>query len=233
MESVGQEQALPRRRFLGSAAALGAGTAIGATMSFPALEMPLMAASRRDLVHDELIRQLKTGVRELQGARPGEAARAVASTLRVLAVHYQASGVDEQFKKGLRAAIARKGRDAVLRLEPDAAMLASEARSFGATAPPPREPFNLAERERALDQILQRGCTPALLAAAAEISRRASQLDRMSLTPIAARQCGSTSGMVLSVEFIAAAGCLVNPILCAGFMGALLGLKFGLWMAGC
>jgi hypothetical protein len=72
-----------------------------------------------------------------------------------------------------------------------------------------------------------------LLAAAAEISRRASQLDRMGLTPIAARQCPNTGGMVLTVEFIAAAGCLVSPILCAGFMGAFFGLKLGLWVAGC
>ncbi|HZI80393.1 MAG TPA: hypothetical protein VFD69_12820 [Vicinamibacterales bacterium] len=233
MKSGVQGGPLPRRRFLGSAAALGAGATIGATLSFPSIGVPLAAAGGQDLVHDELVRQLRDGVRALRGARPGEAARSVAATLRLLAAHYQATGVDAEFTSRLRATIARDGRDAVLRWEPDPAMFAAEARNFGVTLPLPREPLNLAERERALDGMLKNGCTPALLAAAAELSRRAPQLDRMALTPIAARQCPSTSGMVLSVEFIAAAGCLINPILCAGFMGALLGLKLGLWVAGC
>src|SRR6185503_783003 len=94
MESVMQGGAIARRRFLGSAAALGAGAAIGASLSFPSFGVPLAAAGRPDLVHDELIRQLTDGVRALRGARPGEAARGVAATLRLLAVHYRASGVD-------------------------------------------------------------------------------------------------------------------------------------------
>jgi hypothetical protein len=227
------ESNVSRRRLLGSALTLGAGTAIGATMSFPTVGVPLAAAGRQDLVHDELIRQLKEGVRAMRGSRPGEAARGVAATLRLLAAHYRGNGLDEQFKSRLRAAIARDGRDAVLRWEMDPAMFAAEARDFGVTVPVPREPFALAQRERALDDMLKNGCTAALLAAAGEISRRASQLDRMGLTPVAARQCGSTGGMVLSLELIAAASCLINPILCAGFMGAYLGLKVGLWIAGC
>jgi hypothetical protein len=230
---VVQDGALARRRFLGSTLALGAGAAIGTTLSFPSLGVPLAAAGRQDPVHEELIRQLKEGVRGMGGARAGEAARQVAGLLRVLAVHYQTSGADEAFKKGLRAATARHGRDAVLRWEMDPAMLAAEARDFGVTAPLPREPLNLVERGRALDEILTHGCAPALLAAAAEISRRASQLDRMGLTPIAARQCPNTGGMLLTVELIATAGCFINPVLCAGFTGAYLGLKIGLWIAGC
>ena len=37
---------------------------------------------------------MRDGVRALRGAKPGEAARTVAATLRVLAAYYQASGVD-------------------------------------------------------------------------------------------------------------------------------------------
>src|SRR5262245_32783448 len=99
------ESNVSRRRVLGSALALGAGTAIGTTLSFPSAGIPLAAAGRADLVHDELIRQLKAGVRAMRGERPGEAARGVASTLRVLAAHYQAGGADDQFKSGLRAAV--------------------------------------------------------------------------------------------------------------------------------
>jgi hypothetical protein len=228
------ELTIPRRRFIGSAVALGAGAAIGTTMSFPAGGVPLAAAGRQDLVHEELIRQLKDGVHALRGARPGEAARGLAATLRLLAAHYQANGVDDDLKKRLRAAIARGGREAVLRWEADAAMRAAEAREFGvADIPLPREPFNAAERERALDALLTHGATPALLAAASELARLAPQLDRMPVSPVVRRQCSGATGMAYSLEFIAMASCLVNPILCAGFGGAYFGLKLSLYYFGC
>ena len=227
------ESNVSRRRVLGSALTLGAGTAIGATLSFPSVGMPVAAAGGRDLVHDELIRQLKEGVRSMRGERPGAAARTVAGTLRVLAAHYQATGVDDGMKSGLRQAIARDGRDAVLHWETDAAAFAAEARNFGVTVPVPREPFNLPERERALSAMLARGVTPALLDAAAELSRRAPQLDRMALTPIGARQCSGATGMAYTLEFVMLASCLVNPIVCAGFGGAYFGLKVSLWYFGC
>jgi hypothetical protein len=228
------ESNVSRRRLLESALTLGAGAAIGTTLSFPSMGVPLAAAGRQDLVHDELIRQLKDGVRGLRGARPGEAARNVAGTLRVLAAHYQANGVDTQLKTQLGTAIARDGRDAVLRWEANPAMRAAEARDFGvADVPLPREPFNLAERERALQAMLAHGATPALLAAAAELTRLAPQLDRMGTTPVARRQCSGATGMAYSLEFIALASCLVNPILCAGFGGAYFGLKLSLYYFGC
>ena len=227
------ESNVSRRRLLGSALTLGAGAAIGSTVSFPSMGIPLAAAGRKDLVHDELIRQLKSGVRGMRGERPAEAARTVAATLRILAAHYQATDQDAVFKTRLRDAIARQGRDAVLRWEPDAAMMAAEAREFGVFTPLPKEPFDLAERERALDAMLKNGVTPALLAAAAEISRRASQLDRMGVSPVSARQCPNVGGFTLTLEFITAAGCLVNPIFCAAFGGALFGLKLSLYLAGC
>jgi hypothetical protein len=228
------ESNVSRRRLLGSALTLGAGAAIGSTMSFPSAGVAVAAAGGQDLVHEELLRQMRDGVRALRGSRPGEAARSVAATLRVLAAHYQSADVDAQVKARLRTAIAREGRDAVLRWEADAAMRAAEAREFGvADLALPREPFNLAERERALEVLLAHGATPALLAAAAELTRLAPQLDRMGVTPIARRQCSGTTGMAYSLEFIALASCLVNPILCAGFGGAYYGLKLSLWYFGC
>ena len=228
------ESNVSRRRLLGSALTLGAGAAIGSTMSFPSAGVAVAAAGRQDLVHEELIRQMKDGVRALRGSKPGEVARSVAATLRVLAAHYQSADVDAQVKARLRTAIAREGRDAVLRWEADAAMRAAEAREFGvADLALPREPFNLAERARALEVLLAHGATPALLAAAAELTRLAPQLDRMGVTPIARRQCSGAMGMAYSLEFIALASCLVNPILCAGFGGAYFGLKLSLYMFGC
>ena len=234
MKSGVQGGPLPRRRFLGSAAALGAGATIGATLSFPSIGVPLAAAGGKDLVHDELIRQLRDGVRALRGARPGEAARSVAATLRLLAAHYQATGVDAQFKLRLRAAVARDGRDAVLRREADAAMRAAEAREFGvADLPLPKEPFNLLERERALEGMLKNGCAAALLAAAADLTSLATQLDRLGTTPVARRQCQGTASMLYTLEFIALTSCLLNPILCAGFGGAYFGMKLSLYYFGC
>ena len=222
-----------RRRVLGSALTLGAGTAIGATLSFPAVSLPLATGGRADLVHDELIRQLKEAVRAMRGDRPGEAARTVASTLRMLAAHYKASGLDEAFKSGLRAAIARDGRDAVLRWEANAEMAAAEARRFGVTEPPSRGPFNLVERERALEGMLENGCTIALLAAAAELARLAPQLDRTPAMPVGSRRCPATNAIVFAVEYVAAASCVIRPSFCAAFMGALLSLKTGLFLVGC
>src|SRR5262245_13459818 len=116
------ESNVSRRRLLGSALTLGAGTAIGATMSFPAMGMPAAAAAGQDLVHDELVRQLKQGVRALRGPRPGEAARRLAATARLLAAH-QAAG-DADLQRRLQAAIRRDGREALLRAEADPGMLA-------------------------------------------------------------------------------------------------------------
>jgi hypothetical protein len=224
---------VPRRRFLASAATLGAGAAIGSTVSFPATTMTAAAGSDRDLVHDELVRQMKAGVRALRGPRPGEGARALSSTLRVLAVHFQTKGVDEDLKTRLRAAIARDGRDALLQHDPDAAMLAAEARDWGVDVPLPRDPFDPAARDRALREMLDSGATPALLTAAEQLARLAPQLDRQPASLVARRQCSGATGMAYSLEFVALASCLLNPILCAGFSGAYFGLKLGLYFAGC
>lgn len=228
------ESNVSRRRLLGSVLTLGAGAAIGSTVSFPSPGVVLTAAPREDLVHEELIAQLKDGVRALRRGRPAEAARSVAGTLRLLAAHYQASGVDTQFKVRLRSAIVRDGRDAVLRWEADAAAHAAEARDYGvADLALTRAPLNLGERERALDAMLARGVTSALLGAAAELARLAPDLDRVSLTPVARRQCGDAHGGAASLEFVSVTACRLHPRFCRGFSGAYLGLELGRYLSGC
>ena len=222
-----------RRRLLGSVLTLGAGAAIGSTLSFPSVAVPLDAAGRPEPVRDELVRQLKEAVRGMNSARPGEAARGVAATLRLLAAHYQETGVDGQVKTRLRAAVTRDGRDAVLRWEMDAALLAAEARSFGVTVPLQREAFNLPARERALDGMLKSGGTPALLAAAAELTRLGPELERRGVISVAARQCGAAQGSAFGIEFVAAAVAATHPAVRAGFTGAYMGFKAGLWYVGC
>src|SRR5262245_22284836 len=126
MQSVVREPVLPRRRFLGSAATLGAGAAIGASLSWPSAAVTAAPGGGRDLVHEEVVKQKKEGVRALRGPRAGEAARRLASTLRVLAAHQKATG-DADLQRRLQAAIRRDGRELFLRAEADPRMLAAEA----------------------------------------------------------------------------------------------------------
>lgn len=225
---------MSRRRFVGSALAVGAGATIGATMSFPAASGSLVAGAR-DVVHDELARQLRAGVRALRGPRPGEAARALASTARVLAEHYQAIGLDRDIRKKAAAAVRREGREAVLRRDSDPAMLRAEARALGIDIVLPREPFDRQARERALSAMLSGGVSPAMREAAEALERIAPHLDRSGIATVAARQggCPDLSAQLYFMEFVAMASCLWNPIACAGFQGAYWGLKFAIWMAGC
>jgi len=156
--------AVRRRRFLGSALTLGAGAAIGGTISFPATGVHA-AKGAADLVHEELIRQLKTSIVGLRGAKPGEAARSLGSTARVLAAHYQAREIDADMKRRLLLALRRQGRETLLRREMDPGMLAAEARAFGIDQPLPRVPFDRPSRERALNAMLAGGVSPAMLEA--------------------------------------------------------------------
>jgi len=239
MESVVQDGAVARRRFLRSAVTLGAGTAIGATLSSPSMAVTAAHGEGSDIVHAELVRQLKDGVRALRGPRPGEAARRLAATARVLAAH-QAGG-DADLQRRLQAAIRRDGRDALLRAEANPAMLAAEAREFGFDRVPPAEPFDLAARERALDALLKNGASPALRSAADALDRLARTLERGAVTAVAARDdeidaaagCPNLSAALLALELIAITSCLLNPILCAGFQGLYWGLKLAIYMAGC
>ena len=240
MESVVQDGAVARRRFLRSAVTLGAGTAIGATLSSPSMAVTEAAhGGEADAVHAELVRQLKDGVRALRGPRPGEAARRLAATARVLAAH-QAGG-DADLQRRLQAAIRRDGREALLRAEANPAMLAAEAREFGFDRVPPAEPFDRAARERALDALLKQGASPALSSAAAALDRLARTLERGAVTTVAAGDddtvdaagCPNLSAALLALELIAITACLINPILCAGFQGMYWGLKLAIYMAGC
>ena len=157
----------------GRRSALGAGAAIGATLSFPRSASPLAAAGGQDLVHDELI------VRSRQAcARCAAHGRA-----RRRARGRDAAGAGRALS-GRRASTRVHGSDCARQLRATAATRCcsweAEPRcspprhaSSASTMPLPREPFNLAERERALDgDADSMGARPALLAAAAEALTR-------------------------------------------------------------
>ena len=188
-----------------------------------------------DLVHDELVRQMKHGVRALRGPRGGEAAKRLAATTRVLAAHQQAGG-DAELRRRLQAAVRRDGREAVLRAEANPRMLAAEAREFGFDLPPIAEPFDRKARERALDTMLKQGASPAPLAAADALERLAPALERGAVAMVAARDaeaCPNLNAQLLFLEFVAITSCFWNPIACAGFQGAYWGLKLSIYLAGC
>jgi hypothetical protein len=235
VQAVSGKETVARRRFIGSAVSLGAGAVIGTTLSSPSSAVTAAPGGGRDLVHDELVRQMKDGVRSLRGARGGEAARRLAATARVLAAHQQAGG-DADLRRRLQAAVRREGREALLRAEADPAMRAAEAREFGFAQVPAAEPFDRRIRERALDTMLKQGASPALLAAADAFERLAPVLERGGVATVAAREseaCPNLTAQLLALEFIALTSCVLNPILCAGFSGAYFGLKLALYLAGC
>src|SRR6188472_2015405 len=91
----------PRRQFLGSALALGAGAALGGTVSSPRAGLVLAAGQTggSDLVGAELLRQLRQGVNGLRAGRTGESARSIASIARLMAAREQAAGADTAFAR--------------------------------------------------------------------------------------------------------------------------------------
>jgi hypothetical protein len=179
-----------RRVFIGSAAALGS-AAVGSTLLFTSSDGHVHAAQRGadDPVSRALRTQMQEAVKALHSsARPGEAARKLASTLRLVVAHGTATGLDASLKATLRAQIRSRGRDAVLLSEIPEAKLAVELREFGVPAPP-RGPIDYAARNRALNDLQANGLTPRLLAAAAFFDSVSEQLDGAAiLRPVALRK---------------------------------------------
>jgi hypothetical protein len=134
--------------------------------------------------------------------------------------------------------VRKEGRDAVLRKDPDVAMLAGELRAYGIREPYVPEPIDLRVRARALDAMQSGGISGLLVTVAADFEKLGAELDRIpAVTPVGLRQttmvCPDMRAQMMFLEFLATASCLVNVILCAGFAGALAGLKLSLYLAGC
>jgi hypothetical protein len=233
-EGVVHVEAVRRRRFIGSALTLGAGAAIGGSISFPSAG-GVLAAEASNSVETEFLRQLHDGVRRLRGDKPGEAARKVASATRFLAAYYRGNGTDAAFTRRIQVLVRREGRSAFLRKEVDASMLTGELKKYGFAGPYLPEPADPARRSRVLAEMESKGVTGLMETAAAEFERLAAYLDaRPALAPVAWRQqCPDLRAQLLFIEFIAAAACMVNPIFCAVFAGLLAGLKIALYMTGC
>jgi hypothetical protein len=223
-----------RRVFMGSAAAIGVGAVAGGGTLLLETTTSAQTPVVPDLVEDEIRRQVRDSVHGLRGARRGEAARKLASAVRMAAAHFRAKGLDVTVRRQLQAQTRRDGRDAFLRRELDPQRLAAELREFGITTPLPPLAIDIRARARMLDDMLANGISNKLESTAAAIERLATLLDDRPIVPINLRQqCPDVSGYVLFVEMAMASLCFFNIAACAIFTGMYAGLRISLWAIGC
>ena len=139
------------------------------------------AAGVADPVVEHLVRQIAAIHNAAQSAPRGEHFRGLAVQLRTLAVYDRQVDVDNQLRRAVRQIVDRDGRNAVLYAEPDLAMRRKNLQAFGFRLPArerlsPIAPSH-AEREAALDVLLQRGVTPVFDQMAATADRIAARMD--------------------------------------------------------
>lgn len=171
-----------RRVFLGSAAALGVGS-LGTVMSSGTIALA-QGGGDGDPVHLEIVDQLLGAVQKLQDTPTGEAARKLASSLRLLAVWGKTNKVDDTIRKNLRAVVRKKGRSALLARPFD---IDAELKLRGWKVPPGIAVLATpTEYSDALDDMLQHGITAhwadyskAFDGAATRIDRKTGRLARV------------------------------------------------------
>jgi hypothetical protein len=180
----------------------------------------------------ELLRQLREGIRGMQGNRRGEAARRVAATLRVVIADLRAKNVDGQFAAYLRDTLARNGEAAVLSRD-ITPFVAGDLRDFGIRSLPRVSDY--AMRQQALRLLQSRGLTASLAAVADAFDELSVGLERYPVVTIS-RQADSCPDLQLQLRIVEAAmiaACLFNPVACAIFSGLYVGLLIGLSTMGC
>jgi len=140
------------------------------------------AADRADPVLDLLVRQMaRTHNAAAQTTPRAEHFRALAAQLRTLALYERQLGVDEQIRAAVKELVDRDGRNAVLYATPDVEMRRRNLQTYGFRLPVRgREPAvfpSHQQREDVLDDLLERGITPAFDQMAAVADRVALRID--------------------------------------------------------
>ena len=165
-----------RRMFLGSGVAIGAGSAAAVLAPPGLLGGSTVYTQPKDLVLDEILRQFEGAVADLQGRPTGEAARRIASALRMLASWGQERNVDDEVRHHLRDAVRREGRGAMVARPFDAV---EELRLRGYKLPPGAVArATAADHAKALNGLLADGITPQWLAVAKKLEAGAAKLDK-------------------------------------------------------
>ena len=176
-----------RRMFLGSAAATAAA---GVGTLFIDADV-LGAQQRRRDSHDPLVRelhtQLKAGIKQMRGPRPGEGARAVGAALAFGVAYGRSIGLDA----GVATMLQRRGRLALTQDEVDPAFIAAIVREQGITSTRPVLLPNLAARERVYDLLVTQGFTSVVEDFAGRLNKRSTDMDRFNgmIRPVIYHDC--------------------------------------------
>ena len=191
---------------------------------------------------DEIGHQLERAAKQMQSDPRGETARQLAAATRMWAAWALANQFDNSVRSGLRAAIAREGRDAVLAREFD---FNAEAKLRGFKMPPNTSGVPRAARSQVLDEMLRSGVSGGLGRLAGVWEAAAPTLDRRfgAVAPIAARQspeCASAQAALIYAKTMAFFLCLTpavaepaGPAICTTAAATILGLERCIWYLGC
>lgn len=217
-----------RRVFLGSATAV---VAAGAGTLFPD---PVIAQRRGDPVVNELRRQLRAGVRQMRGIRPGEGARAVSTALTFATVYGRSIRVDAQFQAFLR----RAGKWRLTDPEIDPALVIGMLRDHGLTESRLPPLADLATREKVYDLLLAGGLTGMTERAAQSFSAISPELDKLAgvFRPVIDERCRPIMDNISIWSGAVAIACGplslatgVGELACAAATGALAGYLISYW----
>jgi len=144
-----------RRLFLGSTAALGSAAVIGGGAFLFTDRGASAQSAGGDLIARELWRQQREALRGLRGPKAGEAARKLASLLRLNAA--MAAGDDARITAAIRATIRREGKDHYLLKDLEPAHWASALQEAGLPRNTPRPPIDYAAKAAAIDELARLG----------------------------------------------------------------------------
>jgi hypothetical protein len=224
-----------RREFLGSAAVLG----VGSMTVGPLLAKGVGPHSHHTGGHlaEELVNQLGASLRGMQGARPAEATRQLASTLRFAAADFKEKGIDTDLKAFLQSTIRHEGRAGLLQRQVDKRMLDAELRKLGVTGAPDFGPVDLATREKTLDLLLTTGLTPLMTRVADALDHRSQALDRRGAITLSSAQepeqpqCPDLSNLLSIMDMTLLVACMFMQLACVVVSAMWFGLNLSLLIA--
>jgi hypothetical protein len=230
------------RRYLLSTAAGTAAVSLAVPV-FAQRRSTELSAVKGDPVLEEITRQLERAAMQMQAAPRSETARQLAAATRMWAAWAAANQFDDSIRSGLRAAIARDGRDAVLAREFD---FSAEAKLRGFKLPPNTPSVSRAARSQVLDEMLRSGVSGGLRRLASVWEAAAPVIDRRfgAFAPVAARQqnveCESANAALIYAKTMAFFLCLppaivepAGPGICGIAVASILGLEWYIWYLGC
>jgi hypothetical protein len=195
---------------------------------------PVIAQRSSDPVARELRRQLRAGVRQMRGLRPGEGARAVSAALTFAAAYGRSIRLDAQLQVFLR----RAGKWRLTEAEIDPAQVIGILRDHGLTESRLPPLADLATREKVYDLLLAEGFTGFTERAAQRFSAISPELDKLAgvFRPVIDERCQPIMDNISIWSGVVAIACSppslatgVGELACAAATGALAGYIISYW----